>query len=47
MGKYKAGVLHGAELEALDNDAKDIQFAVPAVTCIGTDTFYGVLESAA
>ena len=47
MGKYKAGVLHGAELEALYNDAKDNQFALPAVNCIGTDTINGVLESAA
>jgi hypothetical protein len=31
MSKYKAGVLHGAELEALYNDAKDNQFALPAV----------------
>ena len=46
MGKYKAGVLHGAELEALYNDAKDNQFALPAVNCIGTDTINGVLESA-
>ncbi len=47
MGKYKAGVLHGAELEALYNDAKDNQFALPAVNCIVTDTINGVLESAA
>ena len=47
MGKYKAGVLHGAELESLYNDAKDNQFALPAVNCIGTDTINGVLESAA
>jgi len=47
MGKYKSGVLHGAELEALYNDAKDNQFALPAVNCIGTDTINGVLESAA
>jgi len=47
MSKYKAGVLHGAELEALYNDAKDNQFAMPAVNCIGTDTINGVLETAA
>ena len=47
MGKYNAGVLHGAELEALYNDAKDNQFALPAVNCIGTDTINAVLESAA
>ena len=47
MSKYKAGVLFGAELEALYNDAKDNQFAMPAVNCIGTDTINGVLETAA
>ncbi len=34
MGKYKAGVLFGKELEALYNDAKDNQFAMPAVNCM-------------
>ena len=47
MGKYKAGVLHGAELEALYNDAKDNQFAMPAVNCTGTNTINAVLETAA
>jgi fructose-bisphosphate aldolase class II len=47
MSKYKAGVLHGAELEALYNDAKDNQFALPAVNCIGTNTINAVLETAA
>lgn len=47
MSKYKAGVLHGAELEALYNDAKDNQFALPAVNCIGSNTINAVLESAA
>ncbi len=31
MKKYKAGVLFGEELEALLNDAKDNEFALPAV----------------
>lgn len=47
MSKYNAGVLHGAELEALYNDARANGFALPAVNCIGTDTINGVLESAA
>src|SRR5829696_7006875 len=47
MSKYKAGVLHGAELEALYNDAKDNQFALPAVNTIGTNTINATLETAA
>ena len=31
MKKYRAGVLFGDELEALYNDARDNQFALPAV----------------
>jgi fructose-bisphosphate aldolase, class II len=37
MKKYRAGVLFGEELEALYNDAKDNQFALPAVNTIGTN----------
>jgi len=47
MKKYKAGVLFGEELEALYNDAKDNQFALPAVNTIGTNTINAVLETAA
>jgi fructose-bisphosphate aldolase class II len=47
MSKYTAGVLHGAELEALYNDAKENKFALPAANCIGTDTINAVLETAA
>ncbi len=47
MSKYKAGVVHGAELEALYNDAKDNQFAMPAVNCIGTNSINATLETAA
>jgi len=47
MGKYKAGVLFGEELEALYNDAKENQFALPAVNATGTDTINAVLEAAA
>ena len=47
MGKYTSGVLFGAELEALYNDAKDNSFALPAVNCIGTNTINAALETAA
>ena len=47
MGKYRAGVLFGEELEVLLNDAKDNQFALPAVNTIGTNTINGTLEAAA
>lgn len=47
MKKYKAGVLFGEELEALYNDAKANQFALPAVNCIGTNTINATLETAA
>ena len=47
MGKYSSGVLFGAELEALYNDAKDNQFALPAVNTIGTNTINATLEAAA
>ena len=47
MSKYKSGVLFGAELEALLNDAKENGFALPAVNTIGTNTINAVLETAA
>src|SRR5690349_10231236 len=47
MKKYKPGVLFGEELEALYNDAKDNQFAMPAVNVTGTDTVNATLETAA
>jgi len=47
MGKYRAGVLFGDELEALYNDAKQNEFALPAVNTTGTDTINSVLEAAA
>lgn len=47
MKKYRAGVLFGDELEALYNDAKNNQFALPAVNTIGTNTINAVLETAA
>ena len=47
MGKYKAGVLFGEDLKALYQDAKDNQFAMPAVNTTGTDTINATLEAAA
>jgi len=47
MSKYRAGVLFGDELEALYNDAKNNNFAMPAVNTIGTDSINAVLETAA
>ncbi|MBC7588338.1 MAG: class II fructose-bisphosphate aldolase [Chitinophagaceae bacterium] len=47
MKKYKPGVLFGEELMALLKDAKDNEFALPAVNTIGTNTINAVLETAA
>lgn len=47
MKKYQPGVLFGDELEALLKDAKDNQFALPAVNTIGTNTINATLETAA
>lgn len=47
MSKYRAGVLFGEELEALLKDAKDNEFALPAVNTIGTNTINATLEAAA
>jgi len=47
MKKYKAGVLFGPELEALLKDAKENEFALPAVNCIGTNSINATLETAA
>jgi fructose-bisphosphate aldolase, class II len=47
MKKYKAGVLFGEELEALYKDAKENQFAMPAVNTIGSNTINATLETAA
>ncbi len=47
MSKYRAGVLFGEELEALYNDAKENQFALPAVNTIGHSSINAVLETAA
>lgn len=47
MSKYKAGVLFGAELKALYEDAKANQFALPAVNTISTSSINATLETAA
>jgi fructose-bisphosphate aldolase class II len=47
MKKYKAGVLFGDELESLYKDAKENEFALPAVNCIGTNSINATLETAA
>src|ERR1043165_2296819 len=47
MSKYKPGVLFGKELESLYDDAKNNQFAIPAVNCIGTNSINATLETAA
>jgi len=47
MKKYQPGVLFGEELEALLKDAKENNFALPAVNTIGTNTINAVLETAA
>src|ERR1700741_4302096 len=47
MKKYQPGVLFGDELAALLQDAKDNEFALPAVNTIGTDSINATLETAA
>lgn len=47
MSKYRAGVLFGKELETLYNDAKNNNFAIPAVNTTGTDTINAAIETAA
>ncbi len=47
MKKYSSGVLFGKELEQLLTDAKENQFAMPAVNTIGTNTINATLETAA
>jgi fructose-bisphosphate aldolase class II len=47
MKKYQPGVLFGEELEALYEDAKQNEFALPAVNTIGTNTINATLETAA
>ena len=44
MAKYTAGVLFGEELQALYEDAKHNEFAVPAVNVTGTDTINAAMK---
>ena len=45
--KYQPGVLFGEELQALYKDAKENEFALPAVNCTGSNTINATLETAA
>jgi len=45
-GRFRAGVLHGAEVTELLNYANEHDFAIPAVNVTGTDTVNAVLETA-
>ena len=47
MPKYPSGVLHGDSLRALYQDAKQHQFALPAVNTIGHSSINATLETAA
>lgn len=47
MAKYPSGIIFGEQLAALYQDAKDNQFALPAVNTIGTNSINATLETAA
>jgi fructose-bisphosphate aldolase class II len=47
MSKYPSGVLHGDALRSLYQDAKNNQFALPAVNTIGHSSINATLETAA
>lgn len=47
MKKYSTGVLFGEELKALLQDAKESNFALPAVNTINTNSINATLETAA
>lgn len=47
MSKYGSGIIYGEALKALYDDAKNNQFALPAVNTIGTNTINATLETAA
>jgi fructose-bisphosphate aldolase class II len=47
MSKYSSGVLWGEELLALYQDAKEREFALPAVNCVGTSSVNATIEAAA
>ena len=47
MSRFRSGVLHGAEVAELFNDAQARGYAVPAVNIIGTNSLNATLETAA
>ncbi len=47
MSRFRAGVLYGKEVEEVYAYAKDNNFALPAVNCVGTDSVNAVIEAAA
>ncbi len=44
--RFRTGVLHGDEVTELFNDAKNRQYALPAVNVVGSDSINAVLETA-
>ena len=46
MGKFRAGVLYGKEVEDLYRYADENNFALPAVNIVGTNSINGVMEAA-
>ena len=47
MSKFKTGVISGKELGEVFNDAKENNYALPAVNVTNTSTVNSVLETAA
>jgi len=47
LDAIKPGVVHGNDISKLFKIAKENNFAIPAVNCVGTDSINAVLESAA
>lgn len=47
MGKFRTGVLYGEEVEAVFNDAKHHDYALPAVNCVSLHAVNAAMETAA
>lgn len=47
LSVVKAGVVHGDDVQKIFQIAKEKQFAIPAVNCVGTESVNGVMEAAA
>ena len=47
MGKFRTGVLYGAEIEAALNDARKNRYALPAVNCVSLHAVNAAMETAA